>query len=208
MEILRDKLKRYEIKFLINSKEKLDFIRKKNLKNLFPDRIVESIYYDTKNLLFHNLSEEGVTPRSKIRIRGYNDGKLNNLEIKTTKNYHREKIILKNFDLFNHDLHHNLKKLGIKEIVKEKLRVKYLRSYYKLEGIGRVTIDRNIEFFPPDRNFHNSKKIDNIILEVKLQSNKFDKNFIEKIINFRETRFSKYCSGVNLILKNSNLYVK
>ena len=63
MEILRDKLKRYEIKFLINSKEKLDFIKKKNLKNLFPDRIVESIYYDTKNLLFHNLSEEGVTPR-------------------------------------------------------------------------------------------------------------------------------------------------
>ena len=121
MEILRDKLKRYEIKFLINSRQKLDFIRKKNLKNLFPDITVESIYYDTKNLLFHNLSEEGVTPRSKIRIRGYNDGKLNNLEIKTTKNYHREKIILKNFDLFNHDLHHNLKKLGIKEIVKEKL---------------------------------------------------------------------------------------
>ena len=51
MEILRDKLKRHEIKFLINSKEKINFIRSNNLKNLFPDRTVESIYYDTNKLL-------------------------------------------------------------------------------------------------------------------------------------------------------------
>ena len=204
MEILRDKLKRHEIKFLINSKEKLNFIRNNNLKNLFPDRTVESIYYDTKNLLFFNLSEEGVTPRSKIRIRGYNDGKLNNLEIKTTKDHHREKIILKNFDFNDYDLHHNLKKLGINEIVKKQLRVKYLRSYYQLDGVGRVTIDRDIEFLLPNHNYHNSKKINQIVLEVKLQSNKFDKNHIERIINFREIRFSKYCAGVNLLQKNFN----
>lgn len=202
MKILRDKFKRHEIKFLINLKEKLNFIKKNNLRNLFPDRVVESVYYDTKNLLFFNLSEEGVTPRSKIRVRGYNDGKLDNLEIKTTKNYHREKIIFKNFKFDDYDLHHNLKKLGINEIVKEKLRVKYLRSYYQLEGVGRITIDRDIKFFSPDQSFHNSKKIDHIVLEVKLQSNKIDKNYIEKIINFREIRFSKYCTGINLLQKN------
>jgi hypothetical protein len=56
MEILKDELKRHEIKFIIKSSQKYSFIRKNNLKNLFPDRIVESVYYDTKNLLFFNLS--------------------------------------------------------------------------------------------------------------------------------------------------------
>ena len=82
--------------------------------------------------------------------------------------------------------------------------MRYLRSYYQLKEVGRITIDRNIEFLPPNKNFHNSKKINQIILEVKLQSNKFDKNYIEKIINFREIRFSKYCTGINIMQKNFN----
>ena len=82
--------------------------------------------------------------------------------------------------------------------------MKYLRSYYQLDGVGRITIDRDIEFLLPNHNYHNSKKINQIVLEVKLQSNKFDKNHIERIINFREIRFSKYCTGVNLLQKNFN----
>ena len=200
MEILKDNQKRYEIKFMINEKEKSNFLRQNSLSNLFPDRIVESIYYDTKDLYFFNMSEEGVTPRAKVRVRGYNNGKLNNLEIKTTQNYHREKIVIKNIKVDHHSLHDNLKKVGINKIVYQKLRVKYLRSYYQLDGIGRITMDRDIEFLSPDINFHNSKKIKSIILEVKTQSNKIDKNFIEKIINFKETRFSKYCTGMNYLL--------
>ena len=200
MEILKDNQKRYEIKFMINEKEKSNFLRQNNLFNLFPDRIVESIYYDTQDLYFFNMSEEGVTPRAKVRVRGYNNGKLNNLEIKTTQNYHREKIVIKNIKVDHHSLHDNLKKVGINKIVYQKLRVKYLRSYYQLDGIGRITMDRDIEFLSPDINFHNSKKIKSIILEVKTQSNKIDKNFIEKIINFKETRFSKYCTGMNYLL--------
>ena len=200
MEILKDNQKRYEIKFMINEKEKSNFLRQNSLSNLFPDRIVESIYYDTKDLYFFNMSEEGVTPRAKVRVRGYNNGKLNNLEIKTTQNYHREKIVIKNIKVDHHSLHDNLKKVGINKIVYQKLRVKYLRSYYQLDGIGRITMDRDIEFLSPDVNFHNSKKIKCIILEVKTQSDKIDKNFIEKIINFKETRFSKYCTGMNYLL--------
>ena len=46
---------------------------------------------------------------------------------------------------------------------------------------------------------------DNLSIEVKIvekKSNKIDKNFIEKIIEFRETRFSKYCTGMNYLLKS------
>jgi len=202
MEIVKDKLKRHEIKFIINKKEKNEFLNKSKLKTLYPERIVESIYFDTKDLQFFNLSEEGITPRVKVRIRGYDNGDLNNLEIKKTKNYYREKIVYKNFKFDNYILHHNLKKQGIRNIVERKIRVKYLRSYYELEGLGRITLDRNIEFFSPSKEFHYSKKINDMILEVKIQSNKIDKNIIEKIINLRETRFSKYCIGVNNLLNS------
>ena len=65
MQILKDNQKRYEIKFMISEREKSNFLRQNNLSNLFPDRIVESIYYETKDLDFFNMSEEGVTPRDK-----------------------------------------------------------------------------------------------------------------------------------------------
>ena len=199
MDLFKDNQKRYEIKFLINSKEKRELIDKNQLKKLFPDRIVESVYFDTKDLQFFNLSEEGITPRFKIRIRGYNNKKLDNLEIKTTNNYHREKVVIKNFIFDNYELHKNLKKIGIKQTVQKKIRIKYLRSYYKLENVGRITLDRNIEFLSPNENFHNSKKIKQNILEVKVQRENIDKNFIEKIINLKETRFSKYCIGINCL---------
>ena len=199
MDLFKDNKKRHEIKFLINSKEKYRLIDKNQLKKIFPDRIVESVYFDTEDLQFFNLSEEGITPRFKIRIRGYNNKKLDNLEIKTTNNYFREKVTIKNFIYDNYELHKKLKMIGIKQNVQKKIRVKYLRSYYELENVGRITLDRNIEFFCPDESFHNSKKIKQNILEVKVQRENIDKNVIEKIINLKETRFSKYCIGINCL---------
>jgi len=199
MDFLKDNQKRHEIKFLINSREKYELIEKKQLKKLFPDRIVESVYFDTKDLQFFNLSEEGVTPRFKIRLRGYNNKKLDNLEIKRTNNYHREKLTIKNFIFDDYELHKHLKKIGIQKIVQKKIRVKYLRSYYNLENVGRITLDRNIEFLSTNESFHNSRKIKQNILEVKIQKENIDKNIIEKIINLKETRFSKYCIGINCL---------
>ena len=203
MNIPQDNQKRHEIKFIISTKEKTNFINKNNLKKIFPDRIVESIYFDTKDLQFFSLSEEGVTPRFKIRLRGYNNEKTSNLEIKKTKNYHREKVVLKNFRFNSFELHKTLKSMGINNIVDQKIRVKYLRSYYELKNLGRITMDENIEFFNPSKEFRNPKKINKIILEVKIQSKEIDKNYVEKIINLKESRFSKYCVGINC-LRNSN----
>ena len=203
MNTPQDNQKRHEIKFIINKKEKINFINKNHLNKIFPDRIVESIYFDTKDLQFFSLSEEGVTPRFKIRLRGYNNEKPSNLEIKKTKNYHREKIVLKNFQFNSFELHKTLKNMGINNIVDQKIRVKYLRSYYELKDLGRITMDENIEFFNPSKEFRNPKKINKIILEVKIQRKEIDKNHVEKIINLKESRFSKYCVGINC-LRNSN----
>ena len=203
MNIPQDNQKRHEIKFIINKKEKINFINKNHLNKIFPDRIVESIYFDTKDLQFFSLSEEGVTPRFKIRLRGYNNEKPSNLEIKKTKNYHREKIVLKNFQFNSFELHKTLKSMGINNIVDQKIRVKYLRSYYEFKDLGRITMDENIEFYNPSKEFRNPKKINKIILEVKIQRKEIDKNHVEKIINLKESRFSKYCVGINC-LRNSN----
>ena len=203
MNIPQDNQKRHEIKFIINKKEKINFISKNHLNKIFPDRIVESIYFDTKDLQFFSLSEEGVTPRFKIRLRGYNNEKPSNLEIKKTKNYHREKIVLKNFQFNSFELHKTLKSMGINHIVDQKIRVKYLRSYYEFKDLGRITMDENIEFYNPSKEFRNPKKINKIILEVKIQRKEIDKNHVEKIINLKESRFSKYCVGINC-LRNSN----
>ena len=203
MNIPQDNQKRHEIKFIINKKEKINFINKNHLNKIFPDRTVESIYFDTKDLQFFSLSEEGVTPRFKIRLRGYNNEKPSNLEIKKTKNYHREKIVLKNFQFNSFELHKTLKNMGINNIVYQKIIVKLLRSYFELIDLGRITMDENIEFFNPSKEFRNPKKINKIILEVKIQRKEIDKNHVEKIINLKESRFSKYCVGINC-LRNSN----
>ena len=137
------------------------------------------------------------------KIIDYNDGDLNNLEIKKTNNHHREKVVFKDFKFDNFKLHESLKKIGITNVVDQKIRVKYLRSYYELNGLGRITLDRNIEFFHPNKNYHNSIRINDYVLEVKINDNKFDKNNVEKLINFKESRFSKYCVGINCLYSNS-----
>ena len=45
--------------------------------------------------------------------------------------------------------------------------------------MGRITLDRDIEFLSPDENFHNSKKIKQNILDVKVLKEYIDKNYIE-----------------------------
>ena len=80
----QDNIKRHEIKFAFTNKDENKLLQNYKLKKIFPDRIVESVYYDTSEFKFFHLSEEGVTPRIKIRMRGYNNGLLENLEIKKT----------------------------------------------------------------------------------------------------------------------------
>ena len=79
---------RYEDKFLIPSclfDEIHDVFNtdKINFQNTYPQRIVNSIYYDTHDLFFARQNINGDGLRTKIRIRFYNDDLSNsNLEVK------------------------------------------------------------------------------------------------------------------------------
>ena len=73
-------LYRYEKKFLMESNfnNSEDFFKSYfgfYLKTLFPERIVNSIYYDTENFKLACDTEEGNSNRTKIRIRYYGESK-------------------------------------------------------------------------------------------------------------------------------------
>ena len=194
-------IKRYELKFVFKYKDENKLLKNNKLKKIFPDRIVESIYFDTSEFKFFHLSEEGVTPRIKIRMRGYNNGLLENLEIKKTNNYDREKIVIKKFNYNLIDFYKHLKNLGIEGAFTKKLKVKYKRSYYQFENVGRITFDEDIVFSLPG-NVNSLIRTNHKVMEVKVNSNYFDKSKIEKVINLKESRFSKYCIGVNSLYNN------
>ncbi len=196
MQKKEDNIKRHEIKFVFSNKHENKLLQNYELKKIFPDRIVESIYFDTSEFKFFHLSEEGITPRIKIRIRGYNNGLFENLEIKKTNSYDRQKIVIKKFNYNLTDFYKNLKSFGIDGIFTKKLKVKYKRSYYTLENVGRITFDQDIVFSLPG-NVNSLIKINHKVMEVKVNSNYFDKNQIEKTVNLKESRFSKYCIGIN-----------
>ena len=67
---------RVEKKYLLNNKNLpkfYNFLKKKNFKKLYPDRQIYSYYFDNSENKMHVDSEEGLTPRKKIRLRWYNN---------------------------------------------------------------------------------------------------------------------------------------
>ena len=67
---------RIEEKLLINFNQIFDFkkwLSEKNYLKLYPDRKVKSLYFENLNNQMFSDSEEGITPRKKIRVRNYPD---------------------------------------------------------------------------------------------------------------------------------------
>jgi len=193
-------MNRYEIKFDISEYKQHEIIKDYKLVKLYPQRIIDSIYFDTINYDYFYDSEEGQVPRKKIRIRNYNKGKIYSLEFKFTNFHHREKIVFNNFTYNYQNLLRRIKELHIHDLIYPNLLVNYTRQYYS-SSIGRITIDKNISYQKVDNYFkptsaalHDHKTI----LEVKIQKDFFDKNKVLKFFNFKESRNSKYCNGINV----------
>ena len=189
---------RQEIKFILNQNEFNKIVSSYNFHELYKPRMVYSIYFDTCSYKLFHLSEEGVSPRYKVRIRSYdiNFNKIN-LEIKKTKNYIREKIVKNNIVYNKHVFNNSLIKLGILENLKPVLHISYKRKYYN-SIYGRITFDTDIKYAKVNDNL--LKKPPNIyddlnVLEVK-NNNKFDKFKVMQFLNLKEARFSKYCRGI------------
>ena len=76
---------RKEKKFKLSNSEisevKKNFF-KRGMTQLYTSRLINSIYFDNKELCLFKDSEEGVVPRKKIRIRWYDNDKKFAKEVK------------------------------------------------------------------------------------------------------------------------------
>jgi len=173
---------------------------------LFPDRVVNNIYFDTPNLLTFHQNVAGINERSKFRLRWYGKDYQNIeksvFEVKMKYNELGHKRLYSMGDIaWNKatQLHHDLAQLSTEFIVlRPSLYNCYWRSYFGTsDGKFRITIDRNMRFAMPSPHpsFHltNNK----VIVEVKYdESSDQIADFIFQHLPFRATKSSKYVTGI------------
>jgi len=190
-------ISRTEKKIFDSLKKNLNRLKFLNLKLQHPTRIINSIYFDRLNFFHFNRSEEGTTPRSKFRLRNYNNERNYFLEVKSKINNRSIKKItnLKNFNLLE------VKKKIISlygENVHPVLKVSYKRKYFvSKDDRARYTLDYDIVF--SKLNLH-SKVISRIkenfsVIEVK-KDHEMTLSILEKKYGGMITRYSKYCEGI------------
>lgn len=167
----------------------------KGMKLLYPKRKVNSIYFDTKDLDFYLNSEEGVLPRKKMRLRWYDkdikkiskETKISSIEgrFKTSEPFLYNKNIFKNsFQLLDNEF----------GILKPQIQITYNREYFFLNHL-RITFDSNIQYI--NIGSLNSHKIKDkeCVMEIKVNF-KTEDDYIEKIIEYPTSRFSKYSRSI------------
>jgi SPX domain protein involved in polyphosphate accumulation len=202
---------RVEDKIPLNCLELLKaktILEKNRAKILYPRRLISSTYFDNFHLDMFLESEEGISPRKKIRIRTYNNSfKKILLEKKITSPEGRYKSSEEITDLkMNFYLKNGLldKDYGqcfpITEVV-------YYRDYYSFKNV-RITIDSNIKF----RQFSKKNFISSDKNVMEFKPNKNDNlEIIENLIPGRKARFSKYVFSVldnQLLQKRNSIFVK
>ena len=214
---------RYERKFIVPLH--METIIPSILEGLFPDfseiyyeRIVNSIYFDTGNFDYALNHIEGNPIRKKVRIRYYgsfDEAKKPILEFKKRDGLigFKKKINLYDFgmdtysdsiiDLFtSSDMRSQFHNYFIN--LNPKVFVTYLRSYYLSKcGNFRITFDRSIEYYslldtnyliPHNKNVINEK---NCLLELKYSINQDSfVSDISKRLKFRLTNNSKYINAI------------
>jgi len=218
---------RYERKFVspnISEKE-VEMLVKLHpacFSELYPQRYINNLYFDTH--AFNNLHDnlEGQNHRFKLRIRWYGDltGLIEKpvMETKIKKSFVGTKVshvlnsllIDSNFD--RQDIKKCIEDSDIPENVKQNVNAmnpvlfnRYRRKYYQSwDKKFRITVDNELMFYWAENKFnlhlfpeHNS---DSIILELKYNYQDDDKaHIISSYFPFRMTKNSKYVSGVETL---------
>jgi SPX domain protein involved in polyphosphate accumulation len=199
---------RIEFKIDIHNSKKnifFNFLKTNKASKLYEDRLINSIYFDNNRFEMYHDSNEGLSPRKKIRLRFYGDkNQLDKqkellLEKKYTVLSGRSKTSKKVRD-FDNQLKYGIldSKYGI---CYPRTVVSYLRSYYVCRDF-RITLDTNINFrsFNSENSILNSVSIDDIIIEIK--TNDITKSDdLKKTFPFSEIRFSKYCKSVEYLYR-------
>jgi len=210
---------RYERKWVFKDANYNDILNKA-LKSKFlfhtqhPKRYVNSIYFDDNNYTSIKDNLDGVSERSKFRLRWYgkNSFILHNpkLEIKIKKNFLNYKKIftlekLDNLNLKNID-HVKLINYEVNNTIKKKLLFANITTHYErlylvsLNKKIRATIDYNLNGTNFNCYFQNpiSKACKDVIVELKYNL-EYD-SYVRKNLQNISSRFSKNSKYINFAL--------
>ena len=196
------KEKKYRLTFFEFDKFK-SWMIKHGMKRLYKARLVNSLYYDTELLEMFYHSEEGVTPRKKIRIRWYDSEKQYNIENKVSSIEGRHKTSLNS----KKNVSESFPKTIIDQLyglLTPSLLVSYEREYYSING-ARLTFDKSIKYKNLRYSSINEFKDPERVIEIKVGIDISD-DFIEKLMPYSTSRFSKYSRGL-LISQGQNLSI-
>tara|TARA_B100001175_G_C19204318_1_gene492914 strand:+ start:90 stop:677 length:588 start_codon:yes stop_codon:yes gene_type:complete len=168
------------------------FLNNNSSKELYPRRLIKSVYFDNNQLSSYHDSIEGVVPRKKIRVRSYpNNSSDFNLEIKINSIEGRYKSTRKQIDYLD------MIKRGYFDInyglCRPILEIEYFRDYFSLLGL-RVTLDTSISY----QKFKKKKIIPyNELIALEVKSNNLQNlNYLDSLFNWQSIRFSKYCNAI------------
>ncbi|CAA6820051.1 MAG: Unknown protein [uncultured Sulfurovum sp.] len=174
---------RYEIKFVLSEYELLEsfrFLKSINAFKPYPDRDVNSLYFDTIDFQCVKDNLSGISDRHKVRLRWYDDidnnvfleikkrvGRLGSKDKYSIKNLSKRKILEYNIDEINKKVFNYFhKNYQFNNLLNEYyipiLFVNYRREYYESDIFIsnehktdrlRVTIDKKINFRNISLNF-------------------------------------------------------
>lgn len=170
--------------------------------SLYPDRSINSTYFDSVGLQMFRDTEEGVVPRKKIRIRCYASHTLkctgtHFVEVKETTERNRLKETQR-CDDWQH-----LYEVGISDsaygVCLPVVEVSYRRSYYEVFGV-RVTIDQNLSYRSVDRHRIEYQAVSDSSIAVEIKAPSFtDLDALSTWFPFPRIHFSKYERAVRAV---------
>jgi len=169
-----------------------EFLNKNSSSELYPGRLIKSIYFDNYFFSSYHDSIEGTVPRKKIRIRNYpSTTDKFNLEIKINSIEGRYKTVENDIN------YHDILKNGYFDcaygMCVPVVEISYFRKYFSVFNL-RVTLDTSISY----KRYDEKKAMpimESAIIEVK-SNNLNDLDYIDRKFHFQTTRFTKYCNAI------------
>lgn len=208
-------LKLNEIENIINSHPAL-------FKEIYHERSVRNIYFDTIDLSHYFDNVQGNSSRNKLRVRWYGDffGRIekSKLELKCKHgllgykiHYNLKKFLIKKDSTISNDVYNLNELLAISEKNKNNfshyfpvISNSYKRKYFlSSDSNFRITIDWNQSFYRVSNGKLCNKMTDkhNIVMEIKYNYESDKKiDSISKFFPFRLSKNSKYINGVDFCL--------
>ena len=204
LDYSKDNFKRHEIKYECDPYQQINMLQYLGPWFVaYPTRFINSVYYDTSDLMFFQHNEEGIVPRIKLRMRWYGEEYYYNstsmFEIKVTYDNYRKKLIFKSKDYYKIINKLNYSNIPFTSLIPISV-VKYKRKYYRNSKNIRLTVDKPIYYSKFNNVTDNCAwlKDTSYVFEFKTNSD-LHSELIMQNIPYQNTKFSKYARSVEFL---------